>query len=150
MDEALRKLGLDDHLCFAIYSAGIAINRAYKPLLDSLGITYPQYLVLQTLWEKDGLTVGAIGERLDLESATITPIAKKLEAAGLVRRERNPNDERQVLVNLTAQGRAFREKSTCIPKELLERSALSVDQLRDLNAKVRELRDALAGGEHKD
>src|SRR6201996_5070814 len=114
MDGPIPTLGLDDQLCFAIYSAGIAINRAYRPLLDALEITYPQYLVLLALWERDGQTIGAIAERLALESSTITPLVKRLEAGGLLARERNPADERQVFVRLTEAGRAMQERSTCL------------------------------------
>src|SRR5688572_22363712 len=91
---------LEGQLCFSIYSATLAINRLYKPMLDRLGITYPQYLVLSVLWEEDGQTIGAIAERLALEPSTITPLVKRLEAAGLVGRLRNPADERQVQVRL--------------------------------------------------
>ena len=102
---------LDEQLCFALYSASMAINRAYKPMLDKLGITYPQYLVLSTLWEKDGKTIGAIALRLALEPSTVTPLVKRLEAAGLMTRKRNVSDERQVFVNLTQKGKAMQERS---------------------------------------
>mgnify|MGYP002624850559 FL=1 len=101
-------LTLDEQFCFAIYSAGHALNKAYKPLLDRLGVTYPQYLVLLTLWEEDGQTVGSLGGRLMLESSTLTPLLKRLEGAGIIRRARNPEDERQVTVHLTAKGRRLR------------------------------------------
>src|ERR1700748_2322746 len=97
-------LTLDDQLCFSLYATSMAINRTYKPLLDQLGITYPQYLVLSALWEEDGRTVGAIAERLSLVSSTITPLVKRLEAASLVTRTRGARDERQVLVALTDRG----------------------------------------------
>ena len=144
MSETMPPLGLDDQLCFAVYSAGIAINRAYRPLLDELGITYPQYLVLLALWEQDGQTIGAIAERLALESSTITPLVKRLEAGGLLSRERNPADERQVFVRLTGAGRAMQAKSVCLAERLLEKSKLSVSDLRRLNTQVKALRDALA------
>ncbi len=113
---------LDDLLCFSLYSASMAISRTYKPLLDELGVTYPQYLVLNVLWENDGQTVGAIAERLLLESSTITPLVKRLEAALLVTRERQRDDERRVLVSLTKRGRDLREKSRCLGERLLARS----------------------------
>ena len=94
-------LGLDNQLCFSLYGASIAMGRVYKPMLDKLGITYPQYLVLHALWEQDARTIGAIAERLALESSTITPLVKRLAAAGLVTRERDPVDERNVRVRLT-------------------------------------------------
>ena len=102
-------LPLDQQLCFSLYATSMAISRAYKPMLDRLGITYPQYLVLHALWEQDGRTVGRIADRLGLESSTVTPLVKRLEAAGLVGRTRNPADERQVQVRLTEAGRAIRE-----------------------------------------
>lgn len=134
---------LDDHLCFAIYSAGIAIQRTYKPWLDQLGLTYPQYLVLNVLWREDSQTVGSIAGELALESSTLTPLLKRLEAAQLVRRARNPDNERQVVVTLTTQGRALRSKAGCVGEALLSASGHSPKELGDLNAKIRRLRDAL-------
>ena len=140
----MNPLGLDDQLCYAVYSAGIAINRAYRPLLDDLGITYPQYLVLLALWEQDGQTIGAIAERLALESSTITPLVKRLEAGGLLARARNPIDERQVFVRLTDKGQEMQQRSTCLAERLLEKSKLSVADIQRLNEQVKALRDALA------
>lgn len=140
---------LDDQLCYAIYSAGIAIQRAYKPLLDGLGLTYPQYLVLNVLWQQDARTVGAIAERLMLESSTLTPLLKRLEAAGLVRRTRNPANERQVVVTLTPEGLALRARSGCLGQELLAASGMALAELGALNQEIRQLRDAIyahAGG----
>jgi DNA-binding MarR family transcriptional regulator len=137
-------LPLDDQLCFSLYSASMAVLRAYKPLLDDLGITYPQYLVLHALWEQDGRTVGAIAERLALESSTITPLVKRLEAAGLVSRTRNPADERQVQVRLTGAGREIRGRCGCLGETLLGRSGMTIPDLASLNANVQALRDALA------
>lgn len=136
---------LDGQLCFSIYSATIAINRAYKPLLDELGVTYPQYLVLSTLWEDGEQTVGGIANRLDLEPSTITPLIKRLEQAGFVGRRRNPDDERQVRVALTEKGAALQAPAGCLLDELLRRSGLTVDQLIDLNDRVRQLKNAVAG-----
>jgi len=136
---------LDDQLCFALYSASMAISRAYKPMLDALGLTYPQYLVLHALWEQDGRTVGAIAERLGLESSTITPLVKRLESAGLVTRARNPDDERQVQVRLTPRGREIRDECGCLGEELLARSGMTGEQLGKLNRKVQALRDAVVG-----
>jgi DNA-binding MarR family transcriptional regulator len=136
-------LPLDDHLCFAMYSANIAINRLYRPVLDELGITYPQYLVLSALWETNGRTIGEIAERLALESSTITPLVKRLETAGFLGRSRNPDDERQVNVSLTAKGRALRQKSKCLTGTLLDRSGLPVADMVRLNKEVGALRDAL-------
>jgi MarR family transcriptional regulator, organic hydroperoxide resistance regulator len=134
---------LDDQLCFAIYSAGMAIQRVYKPLLDDLGLTYPQYLVLNVLWREDKLTVGSIAERLALESSTLTPLLKRLEAAGLLRRTRNPANERQVVVALTDKGRELRSRAGCLADALLSSSGQSPAHLNQINRDVRELRDAI-------
>lgn len=142
-DDAIGPVPLDDHLCYAIYSAGIAIQRVYKPLLDGLGLTYPQYLVLNVLWREDGLTVGGIAEQLALESSTLTPLLKRLEAAGLVSRTRNPENERQVVVALTEAGRALRSRAGCVGESLLAASGQSPEQLGALNREVRALRDAI-------
>ena len=135
---------LEDQLCFSLYATTIAINRAYKPMLDSLGITYPQYLVLSTLWEEDGRTITAIADRLALEPSMITPLVKRLEAAGFVGRRRNPKDERQVLVRLTAKGKALSADTACLADTLLQRSGMTADQLIALNGKIQSLRNALA------
>ena len=135
---------LDEQLCFALYAASLAVTRAYKPLLDELGLTYPQYLVLHALWEADGRTVGAIGERLALDSSTITPLLKRLEAAGLVVRARDREDERQVRVGLTAAGWAMRARCGCLGEALLARSGLDPVALGALNSDVQALRAALA------
>jgi DNA-binding MarR family transcriptional regulator len=137
------KLELDSQLCFSLYSTTIAINRTYKPMLDALGLTYPQYLVLSTLWEQDGLAVSAIANRLALDSSMITPLVKRLEGARLVTRKRNPKDERQVIVSLTPKGRSLDEKTACLTQTLLEKSGLTPDQLTKLNDQVQGLRDAL-------
>lgn len=135
---------LDGQLCFTLYGTGLAINRTYKPLLDELGLTYPQYLVLSTLWERDDQTIGAIAARLDLEPSTITPLVKRLEQAGLLSRERNPADERQVQVRLTKAGAGMQARTGCLTQTLLERSGLTVDEIVELNTRVRRVRDALA------
>src|SRR6201992_2917698 len=111
-DQPLR---LDNQICFAIYSAAHAFNRVYKPLLDQLGLTYPQYLVMLVLWERDGIPLKDIGERLFLDSGTLTPLLKRLEAAQLLKRTRSQEDERQVLIALTAQGQALKEKARAVP-----------------------------------
>jgi DNA-binding MarR family transcriptional regulator len=137
------KLPLDSQLCFSLYGASMAVNRTYKPMLDDLGLTYTQYLVLSTLWEEDGLPISSIADRLSLESSTITPLVKRLETAGFVSRERNAKDERQVIVSLKAKGRSLNEKTACLTQALLERSGLTAEQLTGLNQKVQKLRDAL-------
>lgn len=136
-------LPLDEQLCFSLYSTSIAINRLYKPMLDSLGLTYPQYLVLSVLWEEDGRTISAIAGRLALESSTITPLVKRLEAAGLVARRRNAVDERQVNVSLTAKGRTLRREASCLTDALLAHSGLEIPDMVALNDQVRKLRRAL-------
>src|SRR6516165_12610180 len=113
------QLMLGNQLCFAIYSTAHAFNRVYKPLLDRLGLTYPQYLVMLALWERDGVPVKDIGERLFLDSGTLTPLLKRLEAAHLIKRTRSRADERQVLVALTSQGHALREKARAVPPAIL-------------------------------
>ncbi len=134
---------LDDQLCYAIYSAGMAVQRAYKPLLDALGLTYPQYLVLNILWREDGQAVGRIADQLALESSTLTPLLKRLETAGMVRRTRNPSNERQVVVALTDTGRALKSRAGCLGDALLVASGQSPAALGDLNRDVRALRDAV-------
>ncbi|MDQ0305128.1 MarR family winged helix-turn-helix transcriptional regulator [Ancylobacter polymorphus] len=134
---------LDDQLCYAIYSVGMAIQRVYKPLLDQLGLTYPQYLVLNVLWREDKLTVGGIAEKLALESSTLTPLLKRLEAGGLLRRTRNPDNERQVVVALTDEGRALKGKAGCLGDALLLASGQSPAHLGAMNRDMRALRDAL-------
>lgn len=143
IDPTSQPLPLEAQLCFSLYSTTIAINRLYKPMLDSLGVTYPQYLVLSTLWEKDGQMISAIADRLALESSTITPLMKRLEAAGFVSRQRNPENERQVQAFLTAKGRALRNDASCLTDALLETSKLTVSEMVALNEAVLQLRQAL-------
>jgi DNA-binding MarR family transcriptional regulator len=135
---------LDQQICFSLYATSMAVTRLYKPMLDAMGITYPQYLVLAVLGEEDGLTIGAIAARLFLESSTITPPVKRMEQAGLVTRQRNDEDERQVQVRLTAAGRKLLQQSKCLGEELLARSGMSAEQIGGLNKRIKSLRDALA------
>jgi DNA-binding MarR family transcriptional regulator len=134
---------LGNQLCFAVYSAAHAFNRFYKPLLDRLGLTYPQYLVMLVLWERDGVPVKDIGERLFLDSGTLTPLLKRLEAAHLVKRTRSTEDERQVLIALTSQGQALKEKARGVPQSILEASECSVAELVALKSEIVALRDRL-------
>ena len=138
-----RRLDADELLCFAIYSAGHAFNRVYKPLLDALGLTYPQYLVMLALWGHDDQTVGGLGEKLFLESSTLTPLIKRLETMGYVARSRDPADERQVRVRLTKSGSALRAKASEVPACILDASGMSVGALRKLQAEISTLRDNL-------
>jgi DNA-binding MarR family transcriptional regulator len=112
--KAMAVRGLDEQICFAVYSAAHAFNRAYRPFLAELGLTYPQYLVMLVLWEQDGQSVKAIGDRLMLDSGTLTPLLKRLEGNGLILRKRGREDERQVLVELSEAGHALREKAGSI------------------------------------
>ena len=136
---------LDNQLCFTFYATSMAIIRGYKPMLDAMGITYPQYLVLSVLGEADGATIGAIAGRLALESSTVTPPVKRLEQAGLVIRRRSQIDERQVQVRLTDAGRALLVQSTCLGESLIARSGLTPEEFDALNRRVQALRDALGG-----
>lgn len=136
-------LKLDDFICFALYSANHAMNRLYKPMLDALNLTYPQYLVMVTLWEEDGQTVGGIGEKLFLESSTLTPLLKRLEAAGFIQRTRSKEDERQVLISLTSEGVALKKKAAEIPPCILDASNTTADELARLRTEIVTLREAL-------
>jgi MarR family transcriptional regulator, organic hydroperoxide resistance regulator len=134
---------LGNQICFAIYSTAHAFNRVYKPLLDRLGLTYPQYLVMLVLWERDGVPVKDIGERLFLDSGTLTPLLKRLETAQLIKRTRSTADERQVLIALTSQGLALREKARTVPQSILAASACSVAELSAMKNDLVALRDRL-------
>lgn len=134
---------LADFLCFAVYSANLAYGRAYKPILDELGVTYTQWIIIVALWEQDGQTVGELGEKLFLESNTLTPILKKLEALGFLERRRAPHDERQVTITLTKAGRDLREKG--LQRTLVAATGLEPDEFRDTQRAVVKVRDNLLG-----
>ena len=136
-------LRLDNQICFAVYSAAHAFNRVYKPLLDRLGLTYPQYLVMLVLWERDDVPLRDIGERLFLDSGTLTPLLKRLEAAHLVKRTRSSEDERQVLIALTPQGHALKDKARNVPQSILAASDCSVGELVAMKDEIAALRDRL-------
>ena len=136
---------LDDQLCFALYSTGLAMNKLYRKLLRKLDLTYPQYLVMLVLWERDGVSVSDIGARLFLDSATLTPLLKRLEAAGLVMRTRSALDERQLVVSLTAAGSTLREAAAAVQQELLCAAACPPEELRALKGRLEQLRGRLAG-----
>ena len=141
MQQDYSNLNLDHQLCFLVYSTNLALNQLYRKLLTPLGLTYPQYLVMLVLWEKDGLTVSEIGEKLFLESSTLTPLLKKLQSNGIVNRERSTKDERQVIISLTAQGHALKLKAVNIPLQVAQASACDLDsitQLKDLLSNLRE------------
>ena len=134
-------LQLEQFLCFSIYSAGHAFNRVYKPLLDQLGLTYPQYLVMVTLWQQDNQSVRSIGEKLYLESSTLTPLLKRLEAHGFVSRKRDPEDERSVRVSLTDAGKALRDQAEEVPACIWEATGLDLETAKRLNRDLRTMRD---------
>ena len=134
---------LNDMLCFTVYSTAHAFNRVYKPLLDALALTYPQYLVMLGLWERDGVTVKQIGEQLHLDSGTLTPLLKRLESAGLVRRVRDAADERQVRISLTSKGTALHEKARTVGHGFVDACKQTRDELKTLNAQLVKLRDKL-------
>ncbi|TFW16978.1 MarR family transcriptional regulator [Massilia arenosa] len=140
---ALNHLALDDQFCFALYSASHAMTKTYKPLLDKLGLTYPQYLVMLVLWEQDGILVKDIGARLFLDSGTLTPLLKRLEGNGLVARNRDPGDERQVRISLTAAGRTLRERARDIPSAVLCASKSEVAALARLRDELSAIRNDL-------
>ncbi|WP_130620207.1 MarR family winged helix-turn-helix transcriptional regulator [Dyella amyloliquefaciens] len=130
---------LDQQFCFALYAASRSITGLYRPLLDPLGLTYPQYLVMLVLWEQDGLTVRELGQRLQLDSGTLTPLLKRLQAAGLVDRKRRIEDEREVDIRLTAAGLALREQASDVPKCMAQRLQLSLDQMQTLRDELKRL-----------
>lgn len=153
---------LDQQICFALYSASHAMTRLYKPMLDGLGLTYPQYLVLNLLWADEasedrpadgqvaGQTVGQLGQQLRLESNTLTPLLKRMEAAGLILRSRSPQDERQVIVTLTAAGQALRARAEPIPACIFQAAGLSVEALTTLQGQITALRDRLVTADSPD
>jgi len=136
-------LKLDHQLCFALYSSSLAMTKLYKPLLEPLGLTYPQYLAMLVLWEGDGLTVSELGQRLQLDSGTLTPLLKRLEASGLVQRQRDSADERRVLLHLTAAGRALKLRAAKVPPQVACAAGCSLDELAALTRRLKQLRDQI-------
>ena len=130
---------LDQQLCFALYAASRSVTGLYRPLLDPLGLTYPQYLVMLVLWEQDGLTVRELGQRLQLDSGTLTPLLKRLQAAGLVDRQRRTEDEREVDIRLTTAGLALREQASDVPKCMAQRLQLNPEQMQTLRDELKRL-----------
>lgn len=137
-------LQLDRFICFSIYAAHHALNRVYAPLLEPLGLTYPQYLVMVVLWERDTIPVGEIGERLSLESNTLTPLLKRMQTAGLIERMRGEDDERQVLISLTARGRALKNAAQDIPACVLDATHMQADRIATINRELQALNHALS------
>jgi MarR family transcriptional regulator, organic hydroperoxide resistance regulator len=142
-DSADAMLQLDNQLCFALYSTSLAMTKLYKPLLEELGLTYPQYLAMLVLWEQDGLTVSELGERLYLDSGTLTPLLKRMEAAGLVSRIRAVEDERRVHITLTAAGRKLKARAAKIPGCILSATQCSIPELVSLTQQVQSFRKRL-------
>ena len=136
---------LSHHLCFALYSASLSMTKVYRPLLKKLGLTYPQYLVLVVLWERKQCTVSQLCEVLYLDSGTLSPLLKRLEASLLVTRERSASDERQVLIGLTARGRTFQNKCAVLPECIVSATGCSLDALNDLTGQLQVLRNRLQG-----
>ena len=134
---------LDQQLCFALYSTSLAMNKLYRKLLRKLGLTYSQYLVMMVLWEQDEQTVSALGERLFLDSATLTPLLKRMEQAELITRNRSPEDERQVIISLTKQGKDLSEDAIALPGCVLEASGCTLDTVVRLKDELNELRDSM-------
>jgi DNA-binding MarR family transcriptional regulator len=138
-------LKLDNQLCFVLYACSRGLTRTYRPLLVELGITYPQYLVMLVLWEKDGVSVKALGERLFLDSGTLTPLLKRLESGGLVERRRSREDERRVVIRLTAKGRSLKKRAYAVPETLLCRSGLTAEQFTGLKIQLEFLLERIRG-----
>ena len=141
-------LHLDNQLCFALYSASLAMTKVYTPLLTRLGVTYPQYLVLMVLWQHAGATVSELGARLCLDSGTLTPLLKRLAALGLVTRQRDAADERRVIVTLTSAGRALRRRALAVHANAALAAQCSARERRALILQLNELRSALSGHAH--
>ncbi len=137
-------LDLDRQLCFALYSASLAMTKAYKPILADLGLTYPQYLVMLALWQHGSQRVGELGERLGLDSGTLTPLAKRLQTLGLIERERSAVDQRQVEISLTAAGAKLRVRAEPIPMCVLQLTGCQLPQLESLTRELKDLRTQLA------
>lgn len=133
------ELLLENQLCFTIYACSREITKLYQPYLDKIGVTYSQYLVLLVLWEKEQCTVKEIGEALFLDSGTLTPLLKRLQAAGLIVRERSLQDERKVLISLTEQGWALQDEALCIPGKMMEGTVMSGDEFTDLLGQFKNL-----------
>lgn len=134
---------LDNQLCFALYSTSLLMTKVYKPLLQALGLTYPQYLAMMVLWERDGLTVGEISQRLLTDPGSLTPLLKRLEGEGLISRTRSSEDERVVHLHLTERGRELHERARGIPQCIITASGQSIDQLRALKTELQALRSQL-------
>ena len=141
-------VALDDQLCFALYAASRAVTARYRPMLDEIGLTYPQYLVMMLLWEEDHQTVGQLGARLALDSGTLSPLLKRLTAAGLVTRHRRVEDERSVAIALTPAGRALQERAVHINAAMIEALEFDANEFNDLKEKLRVLAERVSPPAH--
>ena len=137
-------VALDDQLCFALYAASRAVTARYRPMLEELGLTYPQYLVMMLLWEEDQQTVGQLGQRLALDSGTLSPLLKRLTTAGLVTRHRRVEDERSVAIALTDEGRALRDRAFAISEEMIDAIGFSAQEFEDLKQRLRLLTERVS------
>ena len=137
-------LRLDNQLCFALYSTSLTMTKLYKPVLERLGLTYPQYLVMLALWEFAPLSVSDLGSRLFLDSGTLTPLLKRMQAAGWLLRERDAADERRVIVSLSEAGQALRTRASIVPREMARATKCNLDELADLARRLQDLRGTLA------
>ena len=144
MKNPLDPLLLDNQLCFALYSSSHLLTKVYKPLLKELGLTYPQYLTMLALWEEDGVTVGSLGEKLYLDSGTLTPLLKRMEAAKLLKRERSGADERQVFIHLTEKGRNLKRAAAAIPARVAAATDMTVPEIIKLRKQLTKLQSSLA------
>ena len=140
-------LALDDQLCFAVYAASRAVTHLYRPLLDALGLTYPQYLVMLVLWERESVTVKALGEALQLDSGTLSPLLKRLAGAGLVERRRRTDDERSVEISLTQAGRELSARANAVPQQIVDAYGLDAAGLAGLRAGLRDLTESVAAAD---
>jgi MarR family transcriptional regulator, organic hydroperoxide resistance regulator len=146
MADAAVKSRLEQQVCFAIYSAMHAVNKAYMPLLEKIALTYPQYLAMLVLWESDDITVKQLGERLFLDSGTLTPLLKRLEGMGLVHRARDPRDERKVRLSLTDRGKELRREALSIPGQIAAAMGRPADDLKAVRKELRRIRNSLLQG----
>lgn len=142
-DATCEALKLDNQLCFALYSTSLQMTKVYKPLLQELGLTYPQYIAMLVLWEEDGITVGEISSRMLTDPGSLTPLLKRLEAEGLITRTRSQADERVVQLRLTDKGRELRRQAESIPACILASSGLMLDSLKRLQEELVDLRGHL-------
>ncbi len=136
-------LKLENQLCFALYSASLAMTKLYKPVLAKVGLTYPQYLVMLALWEQDAQTVSGLGERLTLDSGTLTPLLKRLETSGWLKRTRAREDERRVVISLTAAGHQLKEQASLIPECMLRATKCALPEIQTITRQIQALRERL-------